>query len=147
LDGTKISQEFRDLVGVLQDADEALIAAQAAFNAEYLLYQEWVKGTPEPTSNSRRAHRRWDRRQDKYIRGSRFLETQDAQVEACEVHRNARKAIAEYRARDMNELIHKACLVCVFEGNFDDKSRGYMRPIVAVGVALDLARMSIGVSA
>jgi hypothetical protein len=81
------------------------------------------------------------------MRGSNFYATQDAHQDACEVHRDARKAIAEYRARDMNELGHKACLVCVFEGGFDDKPRGYMRPFMAMGVALDLARMSTGVSA
>jgi hypothetical protein len=78
------------------------------------------------------------------MRGSNFYATQDAHLDACEVHRAARKAIAEYRARDMNELAHKACAACVFEGGADDKPRGYMRPFMAMGVAIDLARMSVG---
>lgn len=146
LDGTKVSQELRDLVRALQDADETLIAAHAAYDAEYVLYREWLKRQPEPTSPSRRTYRRWEGRQKKYMDGSNFFATQDAHEVACRAHRDARKAIAEYRARDMNELAHKACLVCVFEGGFDDKPRGYLKPIMAMGVALDLARMSTSAS-
>src|SRR5215211_4901598 len=99
MDGTKISQELWHLVHALQDADETLIAARAAYDAEYVRYEEWEKRTPAPRSNSRRAHRRWDGRQKAYMRGSNFFATQDAQRDASEVHRGARKAIAEYRAR------------------------------------------------
>lgn len=115
LDGTKVSQELRDLVRTLQDADEALTAAQATFDAEYGLYQEWLKQNPEPTGKSRRAMRRWFLRQERYIEGSSFHSAQAAQMDAVRAHEAACKAIAEYRARDMNELVHIACLACVFE--------------------------------
>ncbi|PDT56199.1 hypothetical protein CO678_39440 [Bradyrhizobium diazoefficiens] len=136
LDGTKVSPELRDLVRTLQDADEALTAAQATFDAEYGLYQEWLKQNPEPTGKSRRAMRQWDLRQEKYIEGSSFHSAQAAQMDAVRAHEAACKAIAEYRARDMNELVHIACLACVFEDG-GKPHRG--RAFISRGVALDLA--------
>jgi hypothetical protein len=140
LDGTKISRELRDLVHTLQDADEALKATMSAHDAEYELFLEWLKRTPEPTDDNRRAWRRWNGRHKKFMRENSFYSTQEAYEDACRAHRDARKAIAEYRSRDMNELGHKACLVCVFE----DGKRGYNGAVMAQGVALDVARMSTG---
>ncbi|MGX1323876.1 hypothetical protein AB7M17_007329 [Bradyrhizobium sp. USDA 377] len=140
LDATKISPQLRDLVHALQDADDALTPAMAAFDAEYERYQEWLKRHPAPSGKNRRAMHKWDRRQQKYIEGSNFLAAQAAQVEAVRAHEAARKVIAEYRARDMNELIHMACLVCVFE----DGKHGRSRVFMAQGVAYDLARFGTG---
>ncbi|WP_453953569.1 hypothetical protein [Bradyrhizobium sp. USDA 377] len=112
----------------------------AAFDAEYELYREWLEQNPEPPGKSRRAMRNWDRRQEKYMEASNFLSAQAAQVDAVRAHEAARKAIAEYRARDMNELVYMACLVCVFE----DGKHGRSRVFMAQGVAYDLARFGTG---
>ncbi|MGX1323721.1 hypothetical protein AB7M17_007174 [Bradyrhizobium sp. USDA 377] len=140
LDATRISPELRDLVHALQGADDALTPAMAAFDAEYELYREWLEQNPEPPGKSRRAMRNWDRRQEKYMEASNFLSAQAAQVDAVRAHEAARKAIAEYRARDMNELVYMACLVCVFE----DGKHGRSRVFMAQGVAYDLARFGTG---
>jgi hypothetical protein len=139
LDGTKINQELRDLVQALQDADEALTTAEAAYDADSALYEGWLKRNPERTGNNRRAHRKWDGRLKAYMRGSNLFSTQAAYEDARRAHREVRKSIAEYRARDMNELAHIACLVFVYE----DGKPGYGKPIMAVGVALDVALMGI----
>lgn len=141
LDPAGISQELRDLVRALQEADETLTTAVAAFDAEYELYREWQEQNPAPDGKSRRAMRRWDLRQEKYLEGSNFESARAAQVEAIRVHEAARKAIAQYRARDVSELVHVACLVTVFE---DDSKHGIKRAFIAQGVAYELARLGTG---
>jgi hypothetical protein len=138
LDGTKASQELKNLVDVLHTADEASNATQAAFDAEYDLYRAWVKKNPEPRTENRRAWRKWDGRQKQYLRSSNFGATQDAHQESVEAFAVAKMAIAKYRPRDMNELVLKACLVIVYEAG---SRRGYSRPVMARGVALDVARL------
>jgi hypothetical protein len=70
------------------------------------------------------------------ITGSNLYQAQDAQIEAHKVPAEARKAVARYRARDMNELIHKACLVVVYE---DGSKQGHSHQVMAQSVALDVA--------
>jgi hypothetical protein len=135
LDGTAVSQELRDLVAVLQAADDALKAAEAAFDGKHLAYRRFEKKNPQPSNgHDRRAWRRWD---GKFKRGERengYFAAQSAQRAAWRAFDNARRAIAEYRARDMNEMVHMACLAYVFEGK-----RRCSDHILSAGVALDVA--------
>ena len=41
----------------------------------------------------------------------------------------------------MNELVAKACLVAVYES---DPKRGYSHPVIAMGLALDVAKLGMG---
>ncbi|WP_210161861.1 hypothetical protein, partial [Bradyrhizobium elkanii] len=95
-DATKISRELRDLIPGLIAADETLMATQAVYDAEYRLYQAWEDRKPGPTVITGGLGVNGPGTQKKYLRGS-------------QAHREARKAIAEYRARDMNEVVQKGC--------------------------------------
>ncbi|MGY4572575.1 hypothetical protein [Bradyrhizobium sp. USDA 3256] len=146
-EGFAISQELWDLGQALRDADKALKAAHDVYNAEYIQYRAWGKRNPEPKyASDRRAWRRWDGKFKAYMRSCSFHATQGAHEEACEAHAALRKAIAEYRARDMNEVVYKACLVCVFEDRAHNGGT-YFRPYMAQGVAFDLARIGTSGSA
>jgi hypothetical protein len=54
-----------------------------------------------------------------------------AHQEAMESFDAAKKAVAKYRARDMNELVHIACMVLVYEGREGRSKRGYRRLVMA----------------
>jgi hypothetical protein len=139
LDGSKVSQELRDLAGALDDAEEAIKTTQGAFDAEYELYDVWLKRNPEPRDENRRAWRKWNGRHKRYMSGSNFYARQDAHAEAAAALRKACGDVAKYRARDMNELVHVACLVIVYES--ESKPRYSSYSIISQGVALDVARM------
>jgi hypothetical protein len=140
LDIHDVSQELRNPVLILHDADEAAGATRLAFNAEYELYETWLKQSREPRSETRRAWRKWRGRYNKYMSESGFGAAQDAWHEALSSFEDARAAVARYRARDTTELVHKPCLVFVFESG---EKRHHIRHIIAQGVARDVASLGV----
>ena len=141
IDGTKVSEELRDLVTALHAADEAAEVTSADFNAAFGRYEAWSKkNNPEPRNENRRAWRKWNGSKNAYLNGSDFYIAQNANVRAQAMLRDALMAVAKYHSRDWNELAFKACLVMVYE----EGKRGYSHPILSQGVAVDVARIGMG---
>ncbi|MGY8681229.1 hypothetical protein Q2941_26050 [Bradyrhizobium sp. UFLA05-153] len=95
----------------LQAADDALKAAEADYSRKDEAYFAWEKKNPQPANgNDRHGRGRWDGKFKRWERENGYLAAQLAQEEATDACREAQLAVAQYRPRDMNELVHKACL-------------------------------------
>jgi hypothetical protein len=113
LDPANASPALRTAARALADAHDRLKEARAVFDVADKLPQEWRGLNPEPPTG-RRAIKRWNRREREY-RYSVTLPPWQAVTSAEDDFREAQMAVAKIDARDMDELVLKACLSGVYD--------------------------------
>jgi hypothetical protein len=142
------SPALRTASRALQDAGEALTAAEAAFKVEDDRAVEWQKQNPPPQGD-KRAMSRWLRLARKVRESSDMQSAWDTQIAAEEAFQAAQMEVAKVEPQDLSELVLKACLALVFEEEGQEGlkmawSRNNSH-VIGRSVAINLAVMSVRV--
>jgi hypothetical protein len=138
MDVQQASQELRDLVTAVHEADEVLKAKQTIYDEAYDQYRAWAKINPEPRVYGHRAYRKWENRHDKFMTSIGFFDAQEAHRDALVAHREARMAAAKFESRDLNDVALKAAAAVAFETH-----KGMHESIISQGITLDVMRMMV----
>jgi hypothetical protein len=139
-DPQKVSPELCDLMSALNDVDDVLKAKAATYDAAQEQYRAWSNLSPEPRKYGSRTYRKWSNRQEKFTTKIGYYEAQEDWRDAADDQQKARRRVAEFRSRDLNDVAMKAAAAIVFEAD----GKGYRRDyLLAQGVTIDIAYLQM----